>query len=83
MAATAAARLALPHRHAPRPALPVAAEVILSKEPELKADFSRAQQAMSKARQKGVPRYLPNPGGRARGGTRGLSGGGLGVSVCG
>ena len=43
------------------PALP-AAEKILGKEPELKADFSRSQQAMSKARQKGVARFLPNPG---------------------
>ena len=38
-----------------------AAEKILGKEPELKADFSRAAQAISKARQKGVPRFLPNP----------------------
>jgi hypothetical protein len=39
-----------------------AAEKILGKEPEVKADFSRSQQAMSKARQKGVARFLPNPG---------------------
>lgn len=51
-----------PTATAAAPASPAAAEAILSKEPELKADFSRAQQAMSKARQKGVPRYLPNPG---------------------
>ncbi|KAL4430759.1 hypothetical protein ABPG75_006015 [Micractinium tetrahymenae] len=44
-----------------KPAAGSPAEAILSREPELKADFSRAQQAMSKARQKGVPRYLPNP----------------------
>lgn len=44
-----------------KPAAGSSAEAILSKEPEMKADFSRAQQAMSKARQKGVPRYLPNP----------------------
>jgi hypothetical protein len=50
-----------------RPCWPPAAEKILGKEPQLKADFSRAQQAVSKARQKGVARYLPNPGGQAKG----------------
>lgn len=39
-----------------------AAEKILSKEPELKADFSRAQAAVSKAKQKGVTRFPQNPG---------------------
>ncbi|PRW58454.1 tRNA (guanine(26)-N(2))-dimethyltransferase 2 [Chlorella sorokiniana] len=38
-----------------------AAEKILSKEPELKADFSRAQAAVSKAKQKGVTRFPQNP----------------------
>lgn len=38
-----------------------AGEKILSVEPELKADFSRVQQAVSKAKQKGVARFLPNP----------------------
>ncbi|EFN59063.1 hypothetical protein CHLNCDRAFT_29505, partial [Chlorella variabilis] len=44
------------------PAPGSAAEKILAKEPEVKADFSRAQQAVSKAKQKGVARFLPNPG---------------------
>ena len=54
--------------HAPHPSLrrpprlACAAEKILAKEPEVKADFSRAQQAVSKAKQKGVARFLPNPG---------------------
>ncbi|PSC68820.1 putative tRNA (guanine(26)-N(2))-dimethyltransferase 2 isoform B [Micractinium conductrix] len=44
-----------------KPAPGSAAESILAKEPELKADLSRAAQAVSKARQKGVARFLPNP----------------------
>lgn len=48
------------------PLLPIisclAAEKILAKEPELKADFSRAQAAVSKAKQKGVTRFPQNPG---------------------
>ncbi|KAL4859544.1 putative tRNA (guanine(26)-N(2))-dimethyltransferase 2 [Chlorella vulgaris] len=43
------------------PAAGSSAEKILSREPQLKADFSRAQQAMSQARSKGVARFLPNP----------------------
>jgi tRNA (guanine26-N2/guanine27-N2)-dimethyltransferase len=34
---------------------------ILGKEPEIKADFSRVTQALSKAKLNKVPRYLPNP----------------------
>ena len=59
----------------------------------MKADFSRSQQAMSKARQKGVARFLPNPGalppaGRLRGVGWGGGGGGgsplyvLGALLC-
>ena len=53
----------------------------------MKADFSRSQQAMSKARQKGVARFLPNPGalppaGRLRGVGRGGGGGRGEYLVC-
>jgi hypothetical protein len=45
----------------------------------VKADFSRSQQAMSKARQKGVARFLPNPGALPPAGRlRGVGGGGGG-----
>jgi tRNA (guanine26-N2/guanine27-N2)-dimethyltransferase len=37
------------------------AEKILGKDPDLKADFSRVTQALSKAKLSKVPRYLPNP----------------------
>lgn len=36
-------------------------EKLLSKAPELKANFSRAQGALSQARTQKVARYLPNP----------------------
>ncbi|KAJ7567567.1 hypothetical protein O6H91_02G153100 [Diphasiastrum complanatum] len=39
----------------------MAGSVILSKEPELEANFSRARGAQSHAQSKGVARFLPNP----------------------
>lgn len=44
------------------PTAPPAAERILGKGPELKADFARAAGAVSKAKQKGVARFPLNPG---------------------
>lgn len=38
-----------------------AAAKILAKQPELKADFSRATSAVSQAKQNKVARFLPNP----------------------
>ena len=43
------------------PTCPPAAAKILGREPELKADFSRATQALSQAKQAKVARFLPNP----------------------
>ena len=43
------------------PSRPRAVARLLGKEPELKADFSRAQQALSKAKANKVARFLPNP----------------------
>eukprot|EP00887_Chlorella_sp_A99_P005640 scaffold1.g5640.t1 len=43
------------------PAPGTAKEKILSKQPEIKANFSRAAQALSRAKQAGVTRFLPNP----------------------
>ena len=48
------------HPTKPNPHLTYANK-ILSKEPVLKANFARAQKALSKAQQQGVPRFLPNP----------------------
>lgn len=55
-----AATCPLAHRR-PSTSLATAAEKLLSKQPELKADFSRAPQALSKAKLQGVTRFLPNP----------------------
>lgn len=48
-------------RQPPLHDLAAAVEKLLSKAPELKANFSRAQGALSQARTQKVARYLPNP----------------------
>lgn len=39
----------------------MAGSIILSKEPVLQANFSKVNAALSKARTKGIPRFVPNP----------------------